>query len=521
MTRVTLTSFYNDLDGWSGNLFTARAGTVVTQHTATAFAFTLPAGQDYAGFTVTATGTGFAYLDGDPTAGNITKLVVRDTGNHIVLTMDNFTANGLANSLPQFASNAFGWRFNNDGADADGYITWNHLLSGNDVINGTSGDDRDIQGVNVGNDVFNMYGGNDQVWGSIGRDTIYGGAGDDTLTYNKANWNEGSTAYRGISANMVTGKVVDCWGYTDTFTGIERIEGSRFNDRFVGAGGRDEFVGLRGTDTFIGGANQDRVIYESDFWGGGRRGIVVDLETSFVNGHINGTIRDGFGQIDKTTDIERVEGTRYNDIFVGSRERNVFSGGEGKDSYNGAGGSDVVDLDRNFADQSQTGVSVDLRRASNQIINDGYGNAETTVSIEEIWASHHNDRIIMNGADNFVYGNDGADTMTGAGGNDSFEWYGMDELNDGDRITDFLASGAAGNVDKLNFDHTAFDNLTTTLRLVNGNSATSAAGIGQFVFRAANHTLYWDTNGSAAGGMNSIVVLAGVNALSAADFYLY
>lgn len=520
MTRVTMTANYSNLNNWTGRLFEADAGTVVTVRSATVFSFTLPAGHDFAGFKITAVGTGFTYLGGEPTGGNITQLVVRDAANLVVLVMDTFTNNGIANSLAQFASNAFGWRLNGDGAGPDGSIAWSHLLSGNDIINGTAGDDRELQGVNSGNDIFNMYGGDDFVWGGIGNDTIYGGNGFDTLSYNRTTWNEGASATRGIAANMTTGKLIDSWGNTDTFTGIEHIEGSRFNDVFVGSAARDEFTGLRGADTINGGGEQDRVNYDNDFWLGGRNGIVVDLETSFVGGHYYGTIRDGFGQTDRTIDIERVRGTRYNDVMVGSSDNNAFGGGEGRDYYNGMAGDDSIRFTWRTGDTAQTGIVMNLSLATNQIANDGYGNVETALSIEGVSASQQNDRITMTVGNNWIEGGDGRDTMTGGGGNDNFQWYNPTDIGDTDIITDFSASGAA-TIDELSFNVASYTNMTTTLRLVNGAAATTAAGVGQFVYNAVNDTLYWDTNGSGAGGMISVVTLTGVNALSAANFDLF
>lgn len=520
MTRITMTANYNNLNNWSGRLFEAEAGTVVTVRTATVYSFTLPAGHDFAGYKITAVGTGFTYLGGIPAAGNMTQLVVRNAANQVVLVMDTFTNNGIANSLPQFASNAFGWELNGDGAGPDGNITWSHLMSGNDIINGTSGNDQELQGVNAGNDVFNMYGGDDFVWGGIGNDTIYGGDGFDVLSYSKTAWSEGGSAFRGIVVNMNTGKLIDCWGNTDTFTSIERVEGSRFNDVFVGSAARDQFNGLRGNDTFNGGAEQDRVNYQYDYWMGGRNGIVVDLETSVLNGHYYGTIRDGFGQVDKTIDIERVQGTRYNDVFVGSSDSNAFGGGEGRDYYNGMAGDDSIRFGWRTGDLTQTGIVVNLKLATNQISNDGYGNVETALSIEGISGSEQNDRITMTAGNNWLEGGDGRDTMTGGGGNDRFEWYNTQDFGDGDTITDFSTTGAT-TIDELSFNTASYTNMTTTLRLVNGAVATTAAGVGQFVFNAANDTLYWDANGSAAGGIFSVVILTGVNALSAANFDLY
>lgn len=524
MTRVSLTSTYSDLHSWPGQLLEATDGTVISTATATAFAFTQAAGADFAGFKVTVTGTGFKYISGTPTGGEMTKLVITDATNHVVMTFDTLIAGTLASDFAQFASNVFGSRTpTNDGPSPDGKVVLSHLLSGNDIIRGTSGDDnRELPGVNAGNDKFYMYGGDDRIGGSIGNDSIYGGDGYDRLTFRETTFNDGAAAFRGISVNTTTGKLTDCWGGTDTFVNVEEIEGSRFNDKFVGSAGRDSFIGLRGVDVFDGGADQDRVSYSDDYWQGGVFGIRVDLETSILNGKIYGSIRDGFGQYDKTIDIERVEGTRFGDVFVGSSVRNVFFGGEGKDSYDGSGGSsdfDVISFNNRFSDDAvQVGIIVDMALTNNQVINDGYGNSETAISIEEVRGSEQNDKIKMNSADNTIEGRDGRDTMTGGGGNDRFGWYNTFQFNDGDVITDFKAGGATTR-DMLGFDHFAFEDMTEVLTLVNGTAATAA--IGTFIFNSVNDTLYWDHDGTGADAKLAIVKLTGVDALFAANFDLF
>ncbi|MDZ4096296.1 MAG: calcium-binding protein [Paracoccaceae bacterium] len=519
MTRVTMTSLYSSLNNWTGRLFEATPSTVVTTRSATSFAFSYPGAHDFPGFTITVTGTGFSYRGDDPTAGRITRIVVSNASSQTVLTLDQFTNNGLANDLAQFAANVFGARdTNGDGPGANGEIAWSHMLSGNDVINGTNGNDRTLQGFDIGNDVYNMGAGDDEIAGGMGNDTIRGGDGFDTITFSQTTYNLGGPGFRGISVNMRTGKLIDVWGGVDTFSGIEKVTGSRFNDTFNGSAARDSFEGLRGADVFNGGAEKDRVEYQNDFWQGGRRGIVVDLETSVVNGHIRGTIRDGFGQIDRTIDIERVVGTRFDDTFVGSSDDNKFWGGEGKDSYDGDGGWDAISFGRWFTDQARTGVTVDLSRATNQILNDGFGNRETAISIEEIEGSDLRDRIKGSAGSEFLEGGDGRDTLTGGGGTDEFYWDTQSDIGDGDIITDFAANGVSTR-DRLAFNTDEFDGMTTTLRLVNGTAATVAAG--QFIFNAANDTLYWDKDGTGPASAVAVVRLTNVDALSAANFELF
>lgn len=527
MATVTLTPLYGNLVRWPGHLFEATPDVTITTHTATNFTFRFPsAGVDFPNYQIVITGTGFAYDGFVPLEGDVASVQVRNGLGQVVLTISGINASAMANDLSLLYQDMFGSPGHNQGGDGPGpwgMAAWSHLLSGNDTINGSTGNDGwSLPGTNTGNDVTNMGAGNDWAQGGIGNDTINGGDGGDTLSYQQSAYEAGFTAIRGATINVDSGTALDPWGYTDEFTGFEMFEGSIFNDRFNGSiTNRDYFRGGRGADIIDGGDisfrdnsvtadRKDFVSYAGDTWEGGIRGIRVDLETSFTGGSVRGTIRDGFGNTDTVIDIERVEGTRFNDVFVGSRFDNVFAGGEGRDSYDGDGGSDIVRLGASFADDTQTGVEVNLGLSTGQIINDGFGNSEDALRIENLEGTHLADKLRGNAGANYLEGGQGADSLTGAAGADEFYWDGLYQVDAIDRITDFDTTGA--DKDHLSFNAGGFAGMTGTVVLVNGNAATAA--VGTFVFRAANNTLYWDEDGTGSTAMVAIVVLNNVTALT-------
>lgn len=530
MSVVTLTALYSELNNWPGRLLEAVDGTTILTRSATNFSFRYPAtGSDFPDFRIVVQGSGFAYDGTVPIAGNMTVLRIYNGLNQVVLTISNLQSNPFGADLSQFYANVFGSRTEdgNSGPGPDGKMAWNHLLAGNDIITGTAGnDDQTLVGLDFGNDTYNMGAGDDQVSGGMGNDTINGGDGYDRLTYRETTYNEGGPAFRGVSINVVTGVALDPWGGTDRFTGIEQFEGSRFNDTFIGGSDRDRFSGLRGRDTIDGGDDsfdsngvrtedrRDEVRYDNDYWQGGTRGIIVNLETSFANGSVRGTIRDGFGNLDKVIDIERVVGTRYNDVFNGSRMDNHFDGAEGRDSYDGGDGFDILRFTNWTGDTEVGNVTVDLSRVTNQVINDGFGNVEVALNMEGIISRDGNDILRGNSFDNYLEGQGGRDTMTGGGGSDEFLWWEDAQFGDGDRITDFNAAD-----DLLSFDTAGFNGMSTTLTLVNGTAATAA--VGSFIFNAVNDTLYWDRDGTGGIAAVAVVQLVNVAALTTDNFQLY
>ena len=516
------------LNQWPGRLLEAEGDEVFLSRTATSFAWRYGLNSDFAGFTVTVTGTGFGYIAGDPVVGTMTGLTIRNALGQVVLTMSGLS--GFAADLSQFAANVFGGG-SGEGPGPDGKIALSHLMSANDVINVTAGDDRrELTGTDAGNDTYNMGAGDDKVVGGLGNDTYNGGIGYDEFSFGETQWNEGITAIRGATINRQTGVMLDPWGGTDRIFAFESFFGSRFNDVFIGSNTeQDGFRGMRGNDVIDGGNisfvagiltndRNDVARYDNDYWGGGRFGVVVDLETSLVNGSIRGTARDGFGNRDTLIDIERAYGTRFGDTLVGSRVDNVLGGGEGRDTYDGGGGFDVLEFDFYSTNVGPVGINVNLSLATGQIINDGFGNTETALNFEELRGSRSNDIFRGNALSNVIEGRAGADTLSGGAGRDYFNFWRQDEMGaTPDRVTDFVASGPGA--DFLAFGYQNWTNMTTTVRVVNGAAATTA--FGTFLFINATDQLIWDSNGNGAGGQTVIAILTNVTALSIANFEMW
>jgi Ca2+-binding RTX toxin-like protein len=343
-----------------------------------------------------------------------------------------------------------------------------------------------------------------------------------------------ASAYRGANINLATGRALDSWGGTDQLSGIEELIGSHMADRFTGSDGDEYFTGLRGNDTINGGGGFDIVFYDRDVEFGGRLGVNVNLST--------GTAADGWGNTDRLLSVEGAVGTARNDTFIGNTRDNYFAGGAGVDFFNGGLGRDMVD----FANTSNTGfgsgVVVNLSLSTDQVRNDGFGNRETLISIEDLIGTYHNDRLTGNGLANRIEGDHGDDFISGGGGNDTLEGGGgadtltggtgsdvfVFDLDDGrgfmdasgqfgifgDRITDFTSGS-----DQLMFITNDFAGMDTTLRFLNGTSA-GGAGESWFFFDTATDLLFWDRDGTGEEAAIRVATLAGVDSLTAADFLL-
>ncbi|WP_335948625.1 DUF4214 domain-containing protein [Salipiger bermudensis] len=112
-------------------------------------------------------------------------------------------------------------------------------------------------------DVFHGSAGDEGFQGRRGADVIHGNGGYDQIGYDGDHWDGAS---HGIVADVAAGTVIDGFGFTDRFTGIERIRGSIFDDVMSaeGAGQSILFRGDDGNDWLAGSAHNDVLRGEND-----------------------------------------------------------------------------------------------------------------------------------------------------------------------------------------------------------------------------------------------------------------
>ena len=271
---------------------------------------------------------------------------------------------GLTASLANFADNT-------GEAAGDVYISI-ELLRGSDFADTLIGD-------------F----GDNFLQGGLGADSLDGGAGNDYADY--------FNSTIGIAVDLANSLSNTGEAAGDTYTSIERVRGSAFDDVLRGNAGNNTLRGGLGADTLDGRAGSDFANYADSS---------IGLTASLANSADN----TGEAIGDVYISIENLRGSNFADTLIGDGGDNFLQGGEGADALDGGAGNDYADYFN-----STIGITVDL---ANPLNNTGEATGDTYTSIERVRGSAFNDVLRGNEFGNTLRGGLGADTLDGGAGFD-------------------------------------------------------------------------------------------------------
>jgi Ca2+-binding RTX toxin-like protein len=216
--------------------------------------------------------------------------------------------------------------------------------AGNDVITGTSGADVIVAG--DGNDTINGGGGNDRICGDKGRDTIngetghdfvFGGTGPDLI--------RGGMGNDILIGNPGSGSTADTGDVISGGAGDDILDGWVGNDRLSGGGGDDIIGGAAGIDTADYGSATAAITASlaagtATGWGSDTFSAVENLIGSNFNDSLTGDV--GPNSIGAGNGNDDVRGGGGLDALTGGTGNDDVRGGGGNDSVLGNSGNDSL-----------------------------------------------------------------------------------------------------------------------------------------------------------------------------------
>ena len=303
-----------------------------------------------------------------------------------------------------------------DNLVGDAYANRLEGRDGNDTLNGGQGNNTLLGG-----------NGDDLLKSHSGADSMDGGAGTDTADYS------GSTA--AVTVGLWNNSASGGYAAGDSFTSIENLIGSSYNDSLTGNASSNIIYGMDGNDTLNGGQNtgalyggngDDRLMGHEGAHtmdgGAGTDTADYSLSTAGVTVALwNNSASGGYAAGDSFTSIENLIGSAYGDNLAGNTSANLIEGRDGNDSLNGA---------------------------------------------------ENNDTLLGGNGDDVLRGHNGADTLTGGAGVDVFSYFAISETTTAttDRITDF--ENGTDKIRIYNLGFTSLSDFTVMLDTSHGEDRT-------------------------------------------------
>ncbi|MBG9389182.1 calcium-binding protein [Caenimonas aquaedulcis] len=285
----------------------------------------------------------------------------------------------------------------------------------------------------------------EQFEGGAGADIINGGAFLDPLLQRDGNRAVYTNAGGAVTVDLTAGTATGGAG-SDTLVNINSVRGSAFGDVLIGSDRLDyneTFEGRAGNDTIDGKGGGDWVRYS-----GATSGVTVNLATGEA-------VDDGQGGHDYFTNIERIQGSNFDDMLIGGNPLNGVTITDGlNEVFRGDGGNDTIDGGQGFdlADYANAtvGVTATLGDTLDGSANDGQGGVDVLRNVEGLRGSSLND--VLNGSDTAPFesfdGRFGNDTLDGNGGIDRAD-YGSSTAGTNVNLTTGVAQDGLGGTDTL------------------------------------------------------------------------
>ncbi len=341
------------------------------------------------------------------------------------------------------------------------YAPTDAISDGNDIIRGGDGNDK-------------LYGnlGDDLLIGGKGADIIDGGSGNDTISYVESD--------AAVTINLSTGAASGGDATGDTFTNIENVTGSDFNDTITGDNNNNILIGGFGNDVLSGGAGDDTLqggLGADTIDGGLGNDAISFADYTFA---VTVALASGTAYGDVFTNIENIIGSDFNDTLTGNSNSNTIIGGLGADIIDGGASTDTA----SYID-SASGVTVSL--VSGATNTGGTAAGDVLTNFENLIGSDYNDILTGNSSANSIVGGLGDDTIIGGLGSDTLDGgLGIDSISYSDStsaVTVSLVSGASNSGgtasgDKLsNFENIIGSNFNDKLT-GDSNNNTIIGGLG-------------------------------------------
>ncbi|TDR95312.1 hemolysin type calcium-binding protein [Enterovirga rhinocerotis] len=392
----------------------------------------------------------------------------------------------------------------------------------------------------------------DVLEGGAGGDTLEGGDGIDTVSYEHASG--GVVVF--LDPSMWSGMSGDAAG--DTFSSIENVRGSAFDDVLVGdgaanllegGGGDDRLDGGLGADTMYGGVGNDIYYVDDDgdvvveLAGEGIDQVRTTLDNYVLGDNVENLFLMGSADLSGT-------GNELDNILMGNSGANTLSGGAGDDRLDGRAGADTLvggtgddtyyvdDLGDGIVEAVGEGYDTAMLSVEGYVLADGVSIERLILrdgivsasgnDLDNVIQGNAGDNVLSGGAgrdtlrglagDDVLIGGEGIDSLFGGAGADTFELTAT--TADRDMIRDFVAGEDTLQISASLFGGglIAGDELTPE-QFVLSTTGRATSATDRFLYVESKGHLYYDADGSGRDEAPQLIAVLTTNpALTSAHF---
>jgi trimeric autotransporter adhesin len=344
-----------------------------------------------------------------------------------------------------------------------------------------------LQDIINGNDQLNGGSQNDLLMGFGGADAFNGGAGSDTVSYDAA-----PTAVRADLGNSATNTGSDAVG--DTYSSIENLIGSHFDDILVGNAQANVLTGGAGNDAYFVDGAADVVIENANegtdtVYSTANFRLSANVEVLVLQGSAD---LQGFGN--SATNV--IYGNSGSNVLDGDAGADAMFGGAGNDSYyvDNAGDLVIENAGEGFDTVYSTahlrlGANVETLVLQGSADLQGYGNSLAN-------------SIYGNSGNNILDGDTGGDSMYGGAGSDTYfvDNAGdvvVENLNEGfDTVFSTASLTLGANVETLVLQGSADlqgygNSLSNSLYGNSGNNILDGGTLGDAMYGGAGNDIFY------------------------------
>ncbi|MFN0194483.1 MAG: calcium-binding protein [Aestuariivirga sp.] len=391
----------------------------------------------------------------------------------VKMTIFDPRESALIKTATALAEDWYGTSFDDNVSMGEGLDLF-HGGAGNDTAFGENGNDELIG--EDGNDTLTGNAGDDFLDGNAGDDILNGGAGSDTL---RADAGNDTASYAGsagaVTVNLANQTASGGNAQGDTISGIENATGGLGADTLTGDGNANTLDGGAGIDGMTGGGGDDIYVLDNAGDGtveaanGGTDTVQASI-THALRSNIENLVLTGSANINGT-------GNSLDNGITGNAGSNVLNGLTGADDMTGGNGNDTFWIDNagdTAAEALNEGIDI-VQSYIDFVLGD---------NIEKLYLRPGALNATGNALTNYIYGNNGVNTINGGMGADRMYGYnGHDKYivdSSGDLVYETSAAGGTDLVEA-SVNHTLavnVENLTLTgAGNINGTGNTLANAI--------------------------------------------